>query len=86
MSLKMIDDINQNQNNMLIEAVVKYKLEIIAEIIIFIFFVWLIYLIDLKKNLPVQSPILMQPKKDQLQPTSTTDSITFLLFSISQIS
>lgn len=82
----MIDDININPNNLLIEAVVKYKLEIIAEIIIFIFFVWLIHLIDLKKNLPVQSPILMQPKKDQLQPTSTTDSITFLLFSISQIS
>lgn len=82
----MIDDININPNNLLIEAVVKYKLEIIAEIIIFIFFVWLIHLIDLKKNSPVQSPILMQPKKDQLQPTSTTDSITFLLFSISQIS
>lgn len=82
----MIDDININPNNLLIEAVVKYKLEIIAEIIIFIFFVWLIHLIDMKKNLPVQSPILMQPKKDQLQPTSTTDSITFLLFSISQIS
>lgn len=82
----MIDDININPNNLLIEAVVKYKLEIIAEIIIFIFFVWLIHLIDMKKNLPVQSPILVQPKKDQLQPTSTTDSITFLLFSISQIS